>query len=62
MFDWWRRLSRAAVIAEAFPEPFHDLIVRSVPCAKLLNDEELAKLEALVRIFNSEKTFEAAHL
>jgi len=60
MFDWWRRLSRAEVIGEAFPEPFHELILRRVPCAKLLNGEELAKLEALVRIFNSEKTFEAA--
>jgi len=60
MFDWWRRLSRAEVIAEPFPEQFHDLILRRVPCAKLLNREELEKLEALVRIFNSEKTFEAA--
>ena len=60
MFDWWRRLSRAEVIAESFPEPFHDLILQRVPCAKLLNGDELGKLEALVRIFNSEKTFEGA--
>ncbi|HET9953370.1 MAG TPA: M90 family metallopeptidase [Polyangiaceae bacterium] len=60
MFDWWRRLNRAEVIAEPFPQPFHELILRRVPCAKLLQPEELAKLEALVRIFNSEKTFEAA--
>lgn len=60
MFDWWRRLSRAQVIAEAFPERFRELIVQRVPCAKLLNRDELEKLEALVRIFNSEKTFEAA--
>jgi Mlc titration factor MtfA (ptsG expression regulator) len=60
MFDWWRRLNRAEVIAEPFPERFHELILRRVPCAKLLNGEELTKLEALVRIFNSEKTFEAA--
>jgi hypothetical protein len=60
MFDWWRRLNRAEVIAEPFPEQFHDLVLRHVPCAKLLNRQELAKLEALVRIFNSEKTFEAA--
>jgi MtfA peptidase len=60
MFDWWRRLSRAEVLAEPFPEQFHDLILRRVPCAKLLNRDELEKLEALVRIFNSEKTFEAA--
>ena len=58
MFDWWRRLSRKEVIAEAFPAEFHELILRRVPCGKLLNPEELSKLEALVRIFNSEKSFE----
>jgi Mlc titration factor MtfA (ptsG expression regulator) len=31
-----------------------------VPCARLLSEEELSKLEALVRIFNSEKSFEGA--
>ncbi|HYQ17247.1 MAG TPA: M90 family metallopeptidase [Polyangiaceae bacterium] len=60
LFDWWRRLSRAEVIADVFPERFRALILRRVPCAKLLREPELAKLEALVRIFNSEKTFEAA--
>src|SRR6187549_1867072 len=60
MFDWWRRLSRADVIAEPFPERFDELIRRGVPCAELLTDAELRKLEALVRIFNSEKTFEGA--
>lgn len=60
MFDWWRRLSRAEVIAHEFPEPFHELILKRVPCATLLDDGELKKLEALVRIFNSEKTFEGA--
>jgi Mlc titration factor MtfA (ptsG expression regulator) len=60
MFDWWRRLNRAEVIAEPFPARFHELILQHVPCAKLLTREELDKLEALVRIFNSEKTFEAA--
>lgn len=60
MFDWWRRLSRAQVIAEPFPERFHRLLRRRVPCASLLSDAELTKLEALVRIFNSEKTFEGA--
>ncbi|HEU5076635.1 MAG TPA: zinc-dependent peptidase, partial [Polyangiaceae bacterium] len=60
MFDWWRRLSRADAIAGSFPAQFRDLILRRVPCAKLLTREELSKLEALVRIFNSEKTFEAA--
>ena len=60
MFDWWRRLSRAEAIAGSFPAQFHELILRRVPCAKLLTEEELSKLEALVRIFNSEKSFEAA--
>jgi Mlc titration factor MtfA (ptsG expression regulator) len=60
MFDWWRRLSRAEVIAEAFPEEFREHVRRRVPCAQLLDQAELAKLEALIRIFNSEKTFEGA--
>ena len=60
MFDWWRRLSRADVIAQPFPPSFHELLLRRVPCAKLLSAAELEKLEALVRIFNSEKTFEGA--
>jgi Mlc titration factor MtfA (ptsG expression regulator) len=60
MFDWWRRLSRADVIAEPFPPSFHELLLRRVPCAKLLSAAELEKLEALVRIFNSEKSFEGA--
>ena len=60
MFDWWRRLSRADVIAEPFPPSFRELLLRRVPCAKLLSAVELEKLEALVRIFNSEKSFEGA--
>jgi Mlc titration factor MtfA (ptsG expression regulator) len=60
MFDWWRRLTRAEVIAEAFPAEFHELILRRVPWARLLDESELRKLEALVRIFNSEKAFEGA--
>jgi Mlc titration factor MtfA (ptsG expression regulator) len=60
MFDWWRRLSRAQVIAEPFPERFRQLLRRRVPCAGLLSDAELTKLETLVRVFNSEKTFEGA--
>jgi Mlc titration factor MtfA (ptsG expression regulator) len=60
MFDWWRRLSRAEVIAEPFPAGFREHVLRRVPCAELLTEDELAKLETLVRIFNSEKTFEAA--
>jgi Mlc titration factor MtfA (ptsG expression regulator) len=60
MFDWWRRLSRADVIAEPFPVEFRELILRRVPCAQLLTSSELGKLEALVRIFNSEKRFEGA--
>jgi MtfA peptidase len=60
MFDWWRRLSRSEVLAESFPAGFREHIFRRVPCADLLSQAELEKLEALVRIFNSEKTFEGA--
>ena len=59
MFDWWRRLSREKIIAEAFPERFRELILARVPCAGLLSQAELRKLEALVRIFLAEKSFEA---
>lgn len=60
LFDWWRRLSRAEVIAESFPERFAQLILERVPCAPLLSEAERSKLATLVRIFNSEKSFEAA--
>ncbi len=60
MFDWWRRLSRAEVIAEPFPDRFRELVRQRVPCAELLTEAELVKLETLVRIFNSEKAFEGA--
>jgi hypothetical protein len=60
MFDWWRRLSRKDVIAEPFPPHFHELILRHVPCARLLSREEVEKLATLARIFNSEKHFEGA--
>ncbi len=60
LLDLWRRLSRADVIAQSFPEEYRAIILRRVPCAPLLEPAELDKLEALVRIFNSEKTFEAA--
>jgi MtfA peptidase len=60
MFDWWRRLSRAQVLAEPFPPEFRAHISRRIPCAALLTAPELDKLEGLVRVFNSEKTFEGA--
>src|SRR6187399_1862351 len=60
MFDWWRRLSRSEVIAQPFPEEFREHVRRRVPCAELLDAAELGKLETLIRIFNSEKTFEGA--
>ncbi|RYZ09794.1 MAG: zinc-dependent peptidase [Myxococcales bacterium] len=58
MFDWWRRLSRAEVLAQPFPAEFREHLRRRIPCAQLLTDAELDKLEALVRVFNSEKSFE----
>lgn len=60
VFDWWRRLSRAEVVAAPFPEGFRRHILSRVPCAGLLREAELVMLETLVRIFNAEKTFEAA--
>lgn len=60
VFDWWRRLTRAEVVAAPFPEGFRRHILSRVPCAELLSEAELTKLETLVRIFNAEKTFEAA--
>lgn len=60
MFDWWRRLSRAQVLAEPFPDAFRALIAARVPLARQLTAEEQTKLEALVRVFLSEKTFEGA--
>ncbi|MEP7052372.1 MAG: M90 family metallopeptidase [Pseudomonadota bacterium] len=60
MFDWWRRLSRAQVLAEPFPEAFRALIAARVPLARQLTAEERSKLEALVRVFLSEKQFEGA--
>lgn len=53
-------MSRAEVLAQPFPPEFRDHILRRVPCAELLSEAELGKLEALVRIFNSEKSFEGA--
>ena len=60
MFDWWRRLSRAQVLAQPFPDAFRALILRRVPLAGYLTDDERSKLEALVRVFISEKNFEGA--
>jgi MtfA peptidase len=60
MFDWWRRLNRAQVLAEAFPDAFRALIAARVPLAAYLTEAERAKLEALVRVFISEKNFEGA--
>lgn len=60
MFDWWRRLSRAEAIGQAFPAEYRELIRKGVPLVELLSEQELEKLEALVRILMSEKTFEGA--
>jgi hypothetical protein len=60
MFDWWRRMTRAQVLAEPFPETFRALLLASVPLAGSLDGGDRAKLEALVRVFISEKNFEGA--
>ena len=60
MFDWWRRLTRAEVVAAEFPPDYRALIGRRLPLAEHLTEAERAKLEALVRILLSEKHFEGA--
>ena len=50
VFDLWRRLTRADVIAAAFPEQFREHVRRRVPCAALLDEAELARLERYVVI------------
>jgi MtfA peptidase len=60
MFDWWRRLSRADVIAQTFPDEYRELVLQRVPLARQLDTAERSKLEALIRIFLSEKNFEGA--
>jgi Mlc titration factor MtfA (ptsG expression regulator) len=60
MFHWWRRLTRAQVLSEAFPDEFRELVLLRVPLARYLEGADRAKLEALVRIFLSEKNFEGA--
>lgn len=60
MFDWWRRLSRADVLAQPFPEQYRELLQRRVPLARYLSSAQRDKLEALIRVFLSEKHFEGA--
>ena len=60
MFDWWRRLNRAEILAAPFPEAYRELILARVPLASHLTEAERTKLEALVRVFVSEKNFEGA--
>jgi Mlc titration factor MtfA (ptsG expression regulator) len=60
MFNWWRRLTRAQVLAETFPDEFRQLLLRRVPLVRQLPDADRAKLEALVRVFLSEKSLEGA--
>ena len=60
MLDWWRRLNRADVLTAEFPEEYRALIAGRVALASYLTDDERTKLEALVRVFISEKNFEGA--
>ncbi len=60
MFDWWRRLSRADVLTAAFPDEFRAAILRRVRLVRHLDEAARTKLEALIRIFLSEKNFEGA--
>jgi len=39
VFDWWRHLARAELIAAEFPERFREHVRRRVSCAGLLDEE-----------------------
>ncbi len=60
MLRFWRRLSRAEVLREEFPPAFREIIREHAPLARYLGDADREKLEALVRVFLSEKSFEGA--
>ncbi len=60
MFRLWRRLTRAQLLAEPFPEAWRELVLASAPLTLGLSDAERTKLEALIRIFLAEKEFEGA--
>jgi Mlc titration factor MtfA (ptsG expression regulator) len=60
MLRFWRRLSRAEVLAEEFPQAFREIMREHAPLTRYLDAADREKLEALVRIFLSEKTFEGA--
>jgi Mlc titration factor MtfA (ptsG expression regulator) len=60
MLRWWRRLNRAEALATAFPDEYRPIVDRVAPLVRYLEPEDREKLEALIRIFLSEKEFEAA--
>jgi MtfA peptidase len=60
MFRWWRRLNRAEVVAAEFPEEYRAIVTRHAPLTRYLSDPQRHKLEALMRVFLAEKTFEGA--
>ncbi len=60
MFDWWRRLGRADVLAAPFPDEYRELLLERVPLVRWLDEAQRSKLEALIKIFLTEKNFEGA--
>jgi MtfA peptidase len=60
MFDFWRKWTRADVIEAELPAEMRAVIARTVPLYGRLSPVDRDKLEALVRIFLSEKSFEGA--
>jgi len=60
MFDFWRRLRRADVLAAEFPQAWRNVVATNVPVYSRLSETDRKKLEALVRIFLSEKELEGA--
>jgi len=60
VFRFLRHLRRADVVSAPFPGAWRQELSRTVPLWSAMSDEEHTKLEKLVQIFLSEKTFEGA--
>jgi Mlc titration factor MtfA (ptsG expression regulator) len=60
VFRFWRRLSRAEVLKAEFPPEFRRIVRDEVPLSRYLEAADREKLEALVRVFLAEKSFEGA--
>ena len=60
MFGWIKRRRRKAIIAEEFPDSWHEHLTVRVRQYGLLSPDQLSKLRDDLRIFLAEKDWEAA--